>query len=347
MKILHVLNTNKLSGAENVAADICMMLKDNYEMAYCSPNGSIKESLEDRGVEFIPIKKMNVIELRKVVKKFKPDIIHAHDIRATVLATLVSGKIPVVTHLHVKGEDMSNISLKSLLYMFASKKAKKVIVVSKSCLDEYRFKQTIQEKSILLQNIIHSSRVEKLLEKDNNNFSFDFVFLGRLSYQKNPQKIAKVASMVLKKYPSATFGVIGEGELKNEMQAVFKAEDVIDRVTFTGKLSYPYKALKEAKCMLMCSRYEGTPIAALEAMALGTPIISTPVDGMLDLIINQETGFLASKDEELSKVVLKVLSNEDLQKEMSVASVERFRNLNQEDDYKEALISLYNTILNH
>ncbi|HFK1452406.1 TPA: glycosyltransferase [Bacillus pacificus] len=346
MKILHVLNTNKLSGAENVAADICMMLKDNYEMVYCSPDGSIKEALEDRGVEFMPISKMNVIELRKVVRKFKPDIIHAHDIRATVLATIVSGKIPVVTHLHVKGEDMANVSLKSLLYMFASKKAKEVIVVSESCLDEYKFKQEIQAKSTLLQNIIHISRVERLLGKDDNNFNFDFVFLGRLSHQKNPQKIARVASMILKQYPSATFGIIGEGELKNEMEAIFKEENVMDRVTFTGKLSYPYKTLKEAKCMLMCSRYEGTPIAALEAMALGIPIISTPVDGMLDLIIDQETGFLASEDDELSNAVLKVLSNENLQKEMSVASIARFQNLNREDDYKEELESLYKRVLN-
>ncbi|PEW03718.1 hypothetical protein CN425_06950 [Bacillus cereus] len=346
MRILHVLNTNKLSGAENVAADICMMLKENYEMAYCSPNGSIKEALKDREVDFIPLNKMNTLELRKAIKQFQPDVIHAHDIRATVLATGVSGKIPVVTHLHVKGEDMSSISLKSILYMIASKKAKQVIVVSESCLDEYIFKEKIKNKSVFLQNIIHSPRVEKLLEKDESNFNFDFVFLGRLSHQKNPQKIAKVASTVLKQYPSAKFGVIGEGDLKEEMEHIFKTEGVIDRVTFTGKLSYPYKALNQAKCMLMCSRFEGTPIAALEAMALGVPIVSTPVDGMLDLVIDQKTGFLASENENLSEAVLNLLSDKKLQHEMSVASMKKFESLNREKAYKETLEGIYNSIIN-
>jgi hypothetical protein len=52
-RILHILSTNTLSGAENVAADICMMFRDEYEMAYCSLDGPIKDSLCGRGVNFI------------------------------------------------------------------------------------------------------------------------------------------------------------------------------------------------------------------------------------------------------------------------------------------------------
>jgi hypothetical protein len=60
-RILHILSTNTLSGAENVAADICMMFRDEYEMAYCSLDGPIKDSLCGRGVNFIPLKKLNPI----------------------------------------------------------------------------------------------------------------------------------------------------------------------------------------------------------------------------------------------------------------------------------------------
>lgn len=347
MKILHVLNTNKLSGAENVVADICMMLKGDYEMAYCSPDGIIKEALRDREVNFIPLNSMTASEIKRAIKEFKPDIIHSHDVRATVLAAWVSGKVPIVTHLHVNSEDMSNINFKSVLYMLASKKAKKVIVVSDSCLNEYIFKNTIQNKSVLLKNVIYSPRIEKLMDKDKNYYDFDFVFLGRLSHQKNPQKVARVAARVLTQYPSATFGIIGEGDLRQEMEDILKNEGVMDRVTFTGRLPYPYKALKQAKCMLMCSRFEGTPIAALEAMALGVPIVSTPVDGMLDIVVNQKTGFLSSDDMDLAEAVLKLLSDTRLQQEMSTASIKRFADLNQEKEYKQQLEEIYNRTINY
>lgn len=346
MRILHLLNSNNLSGAENVVADICMMFKGIYEMVYCSPNGPIKEALEDRGVEFIPLEKMSILEVKKIINEYKPNIIHAHDVRATVIATLISGNIPVISHLHVNSNDMSRITMKSVLYLLSTMKVKKVIVVSESCIDEYIFKNKIKNKTIVLKNIIYLNRVKKLIEKDITDYNFDFVYLGRLTYQKNPQRLAKVASNVLKRCPNARFGVIGEGEFKKEMEEIFKNEGVLDRVIFTGRLPYPYKALKKAKCMLMCSRYEGLPIAALEAMALGVPIVSTPVDGLRDIIIHNETGYLCSEDDELSNSVIRFLSDESLYKHMSFMSSRRFQDLNDENYYMRKLQIIYNEIMN-
>jgi glycosyltransferase involved in cell wall biosynthesis len=344
MKILHVLSTNRISGAENVVADICMMFDGIYEMAYCSVNGPIKESLEDRGVKFIPLEKMSTLQVRKVIKEYKPDIIHAHDVRATVIATLVSGNIPVISHLHVNSDTMSRITIKSVLYLLSTMKVKRIIVVSKSCINEYAFKNNIKNKTIVLKNIIYLNRINKLIDRDVNDYDFDFVYLGRLNYQKNPQRIAKVSANVLKKCPNAKFGIIGQGELKEEMEKIFGNEGVLNRVIFTGNLPYPYKALKNAKCMLMCSRYEGLPIAALEAMALGVPIVSTPVDGMRDIINHNETGILSSENEELINSVIRLLSDERLYKNMSSLSRKRFQDLNDENYYKEKLKSIYDEI---
>jgi glycosyltransferase involved in cell wall biosynthesis len=128
------------------------------------------------------------------------------------------------------------------------------------------------------------------------------------------------------------------------MEKIFGNEGVLNRVIFTGNLPYPYKALKNAKCMLMCSRYEGLPIAALEAMALGVPIVSTPVDGMRDIINHNETGILSSENEELINSVIRLLSDERLYKNMSSLSRKRFQDLNDENYYKEKLKSIYDEI---
>lgn len=341
MKILHVLNTGKLSGAENVAADICMMFKEDYEMAYCSPDGSIRKALADRETTFIPIKELSVKELKRVISAYQPDLIDAHDVRATVVAALACKSIPFISHLHVNNDDMRKTTIKSFLYRVAAKKAKKIIAVSESCIDEYVFKKAIENKTIVLKNIIYSKRLEILMHKNDQDYFFDFIFLGRLSYQKNPQRLAEVASAVLKQLPDAKFGVIGDGELKAVMEAIFKTNGVSNRAIMTGNLSYPYQAIKQAKCMLFCSRFEGTPISALEAMYFGVPIVSTPTDGLNQLIENKVTGYLSDDDNILVEAVVKLIKNNDLRTEMSIKQIDKFNKINDERAYKKTLSEIY------
>lgn len=340
-RILHILSTNTLSGAENVAADICMMFRDEYEMAYCSLDGPIKDSLCDRGVNFIPLKKLNVLGLRECLKTFKPDIIHAHDIRASVYASFISFNIPVISHLHGNQKAMRKISIKSILYLISTFKVKTIIAVSDSCINDFVFKRIIKRKAVVIKNVIHLKRLEILMDKDEENYNFDFVFLGRLSYPKDPKRVALVASNVLKKCSFAKFGVIGDGELQKEMINVFEEQNVIDRVVFTGKLPYPYKALKSAKCLLMCSIYEGLPIAALEAMALGVPVVSTPVDGIKDLIINNQTGYLSNDNIELENHIIDLITNELLYKKVRRNIYGKIKLINNESYFKMKLNEFY------
>jgi len=340
-RILHILSTNTLSGAENVAADICMMFRDEYEMAYCSLDGPIKDSLCDRGVNFFPLKKLNVLGLRECLKTFKPDIIHAHDIRASVYASFISFNIPVISHLHGNQKAMRKISIKSILYLISTFKVKTIIAVSDSCINDFVFKRIIKRKAVVIKNVIHLKRLEILMDKDEESYNFDFVFLGRLSYPKDPKRVALVASNVLKKCSFAKFGVIGDGELQKEMINVFEEQNVIDRVVFTGKLPYPYKALKSAKCLLMCSIYEGLPIAALEAMALGVPVVSTPVDGIKDLIINNQTGYLSNDNIELENHIIDLITNELLYKKVRRNIYGKIKLINNESYFKMKLNEFY------
>jgi glycosyltransferase involved in cell wall biosynthesis len=345
---MHVLSQNRLSGAENVAADICLMFEGVHEMAYCSPEGPIRYALHDRGVPYISLPVMSLSALKRAIKNYNPAIIHAHDVRATLISVFAAEGRPVISHLHGNSEEMRRLSIKSLLYFLTALKTEQIIVVSDSCLDDYYFKNKIAHKTICLPNTIYPERIYRLMNKDPNEYRFDFVYLGRISYPKDPQRIAKVASTVLKNCPNATFGVIGEGEQKltDIMKAIFKAEGVSDRVTFTGRLSFPYKALKKAKFLLMCSRFEGSPIAALEAMALGVPIVSTPVDGLKHIIRHGVSGFLADEDGALSEFGCELLRNVSLQQRMSENTLKRFKEVCDFETYRYALGEIYTNIHN-
>jgi len=342
MKVLHLLSSDRLSGAENVAVEIIRMFDGTVEMAYSSPGGPIEKSLSARGVKHFPLKKFTTREIKSVVASYQADVIHAHDIRASVQAIRVAGRTPVVSHIHGNHDGMKRITLKSLLYVLASYRIKHIIVVSKSIIEEFQFRSNIIEKTTILYNPIDRKRVAlKAMYDTSDHSTYDFIYLGRLSEPKNPKRIANIASRVLSKSRNARFALVGEGDMADLMKSIFDENGVSDRVDFLGFMDNPYGVLSQSRVMIMCSRYEGTPMAALEALSLGVPIVSTPTDGLVDLIENGVNGYICDNDDDFSERVLDVITQRALFERLSQGAKQRSLDFVSLEDYKKTLQEIY------
>jgi glycosyltransferase involved in cell wall biosynthesis len=346
MKVLHILNTRKLSGAENVAIEIISAFKDEVEMAYMSLEGEIRNSLAERSVKYFPVNHLSKNELSKWINEYKPDIIHAHDIRATIQAVRSANGTPVISHIHGNHDDMKKVSIKSLLYLLYSLRVKSIIAVSKSVVEDYAFSKVIRPNCRVIYNTMNKDRIIEKSQSENHEYHFDFVFLGRLAYPKDPLRVAEVATKVLKQIPNVKFGIIGDGDQKKLMEDFFIAEGVMDRVVFCGYLKNPYKALGQAKAMIMCSEYEGTPMAALESLILGKPIISTPVDGLKDIIVNGENGYISTNNDELAQYVCNVITNDRLRAKLQNGARKTAEEYSDINKYKAELMNIYTKVLN-
>ena len=86
MKILHLLSSDRFSGAENVACAIMQMTRDKVESVYCSPEGPIRKAVEEKGFTFVPLSSMSA--LSRILREEKPDLVQAHDVRASLAASL-------------------------------------------------------------------------------------------------------------------------------------------------------------------------------------------------------------------------------------------------------------------
>ena len=98
IKVLHILSSKTYNGAENVVCQINSMLQgteDNIELIYCSLDGPVRSHIEENRIRFIPVSKIAKKEIARVIREVKPDIIHAHDMRAGFVAALACGKIPL------------------------------------------------------------------------------------------------------------------------------------------------------------------------------------------------------------------------------------------------------------
>lgn len=342
MKILHMLQSDRFSGAENVVCQIISMCKDeNMEFVYSSQDGQIREALEERGIEFHPIKKVSVSEFKRIIKEVKPDIIHAHDMAASFFAALACGKIPLVSHIHNNAYDSRGVSLKSILYRFAAKKAKHIIWVSQSSLDGYAFHKAFEAKSSVLYNIIDVGALKDKIALDPNTYDYDVVYLGRLTYPKNPQRLIEVIGKVVEKRPETKVAIIGTGDMEEEVRQLALDKDLLNNVTFLGFQSNPAKILNDSKVMVMTSRWEGTPMCALESLAMGVPIVSTPTDGLKDLIQDGVNGFLSDDDEQLAKKIVFLLNETEKQKEISRNAAEMSIRYNDMDIYRDKIFQAY------
>lgn len=343
-KVLHVLQSDRFSGAENVVCQIISFFSEHnedIEFIYSSRDGQIREVLKSRNIKFIPIEKLSYAEMKRVINYVKPDIIHAHDMRASFFVALTCESIPFISHIHVNWKESRKLSLKSLLYCMPAFKSKHIFWVSKSSYEDYFFKKLFENKSSILKNVVNSKEILEKASVDSNSYDFDVVFIGRLTEQKDPYRLLEIFYKVLKILPERKFAIVGTGNLLEQLIAKAKMLNIHKSVYFLGFQSNPLKILQDSKLMILTSRWEGTPMCALEAMCLGIPIISTPTDGLCDLITNEYNGCLSNDNDILVKRIIELLENETLYQAYKQNTIRKFRSINDEKAYFMEIKKVY------
>ncbi len=341
-KVLHILASNQYSGAQNVVCTIIDNFKNKYDMVYCCPRGPIEEILIEKKIKYILLNKLSISEIKKVVKKYNPDIIHAHDNRASILSSLFYRKCKIISHIHGNNKIMNTFNPKSFLYYSVSKKFSKIIWVSDSSLDGYYFKNSIIDRSEVIYNVIKQEEIIEKSELYECNEKYDLIFLGRLAYPKNPQRLIKIMRQIKENKSDIKLAIVGDGKDKNEIELLIKQYNLNNNIKLYGFQSNPYPILKNSKLLILTSIYEGTPMCVLEAQCLGKPIISTPVDGIKKIVINNQNGFLSENDNEIAEMILKILNDMELLREMSKNSIKAFNKNNNLKEYLEKLEKIYN-----
>ena len=340
-KIVHILSDVFFSGAENMVCQIVDMFRGEYDMVYASPDGPIRQALEARNVTYRPIAAVTPGEIRKVLDLEKPDVVHAHDMRASVAAAAVCGKTPLVCHIHNNGFDSRKVSAKTLLFLLASGKIRHIFWVSPSAMTSYRFYGAVKGKSSVLRNVIRGDLLEEKARQAPLQTAYDIVFLGRMSEPKNPLRLVKVLNLVHDRYPALQAAIVGKGNLEPQVREAIALSGAEGYIHLLGYQTNGYGILKNAGLMIMTSLWEGTPMCALEAMALGTPIVSTPVDGLCDLVDPGKTGFLEDTDEALADRCAQILRDPTLRAVLSQNTLEKAKTLLDLESYRKELRKVY------
>lgn len=226
-------------------------------------------------------------EIKNIVKKINPDVVHLHSSKAGALGRwCINGrKIPMFYTPHGFSFLMADQSkLKLKIYKFIEKfcaiRKCTTIACSKG---EYIEAKSLNKKATYVNNGINIKELEKTIEtiQKKNSDNFTVFTLGRICYQKNPELFNSIA----KSMPNVKFLWIGDGELRNKLTS--------ENIEITGWVDRE-TALKyalSADVFMLTSLWEGLPISLLEAMYMKKLCIVSNVIGNRDVIKTLCNGF--------------------------------------------------------
>lgn len=339
MRLLFLTPTAIFSGGERVTLDIAVAMRGRgHEVSYCGLEGSVRTFVEEAGVPFIPLAQFTPQAVRSLARELRPDIIHAMDFRASLYAAL-SG-IPFIAHLHNNPPWLRRYGINSLATLFFGRRAGKVLVVSKSVLEGYIFAGAIADNVQVLGNTVNIRAVREQSRSCYFADGYDVGFMGRLTEQKQPLAFIDIVARLRACLPEVRVLLIGEGELRPKVERAIAAKHLEQCVTLAGFLTNPFPAVAGCKVIIMPSAWEGFGLTAVESMALGKPVLASPVGGLKD-IVNERCGKLCASEAEFASEALLLLSAPEIYERKSRAAMERAEQYNDRFTYYNRIEEIY------
>lgn len=266
--------------------------------------------------------------VRKLIKKYAPDIVYAHSSKAGAIARVanIGLKNYCVYNPHGWAFNMKCSPGKRRMYLaiekFAALFCDKIVCISDA------EKQSALEKKVCredkLQVILNGVDIEAyetgvhgaVKRKEMNILEDAFVvgMVGRMSPQKAPDVFVKMAKLVKDKIPNAQFIIVGNGIQEEEVRKYANDNGFGDSLHITGWVDNPmsYVELFDVACLL--SRWEGFGLVLPEYMMAGKPIVASRVDAIPNIIRDGENGLLVDVDDVAgaSEAVLRIYREKEL-----------------------------------
>ena len=287
-----------------------------------------------------------IFKLRKTLKTYQPDTVlsflHYTNIVTMIASLYAKRKFKLILcERSYTPKYLAKIRLGYLrrwLIKFTYRKADKILTVSKSIArvleEDFNIKS---EKIKTIYNPIMLNEIKDKCQKEIKHPFFEderakiIICVGRLAEQKRLDILLRAFSFVRKRDNSVYLIIVGDGELRKELENLSSELRVNKWTDFVGFQSNPYAWIHKADIFVLSSDFEGFPNVILESMACGTPVISTDCpSGPNEIIVNGQSGILVPTEDEkaLAEAILKLLRNETLRRTLSEEAkrrVETFR----------------------
>jgi glycosyltransferase involved in cell wall biosynthesis len=349
MKVLHVIARMNVGGTARYVGDLVAAEPAGFEALLAT--GFVQGSeIEDDCVHGLPVVRIPAMgrainpvadiqayfQLKRVIREFKPDIVHSHTFKAGLLARLVPGSHKRVHTFHGHlFDDQSFSGLQKLVITYAerfnAKRTDLLISVGEKVGRELRAARIgVGQKWASIAPGV------KPLKTVSYNGEFVVGWMARVTSVKNPMLAVEVARVL----PSVKFVMAGGGDLLEEVKAVAPSN-----LSVIG-WSDATKFWSSVSVALSTSDNEGMPIALIEAQLAGIPVVATDVGSNSEVIADGQTGLVVEKDPvAIADAISELAGDVLLRVKMGQAARERARLLFSPRALFEAHSQVYRSLL--
>jgi glycosyltransferase involved in cell wall biosynthesis len=252
------------------------------------------------------------IALVRLIRSVRPDLVHLHSSKAGVLGRIAAAVTGTASRTLYSPRGLAflqeNYSPRArrffeMVEWGAARLGGTVVACSRS--EEVLVRERIRSRSVaLVENAVDVEAVPVHVPSDDGIMRVGAI--GRVAYQNNPELVAAIARQLAR--PDVQFQWIGGGE--PEGARALEAAGV----KVTGWLRRPeaLAALARMDICLHATRWEGMPVALIEAQVAGVPAVTTDVVGNRDVVRHEETGFIASTPEGIADAVSRLIADAPL-----------------------------------
>jgi L-malate glycosyltransferase len=308
--VVHVVVAGEIGGAERMLVDLCAAAAGGERacsIALMTPNEELRALFQRTGIEIddrgagvkegpLPFLKSTLGGsdkkwLLEVLAKRRAGIVHLHTFASQVVGTRAAldhgAKVVRTEHSTRVYDDpscwpFSRWSLERTHAVVCISDHVKRVMMKKAGLS------TDDRRVSVIHNGVDTEKFAPAASERSDD-RVRFVALGRL----DPRKGLDLALEAMTKVPEGILDIVGDGEARGDLEKRTKALRLEDRVRFVGYREDVRESIAAADVLISSAKEEGLGVALLEGMSMGKPVVAVPVGGILEIVREGETGWLA------------------------------------------------------
>ncbi len=327
MKILLIITGLGMGGAEHVVVNMAdELVNRGHQVKIAYLTGQALVLPENPDIEIISIGMTGAksflsayFKLRRLIKSFKPDVVHSHMVHANILSRLVRLTVNIPKLICTAHNTSEGGKLRMLAYRLTDKLADISTNVSEEAVAAFVSKGAVKPGRMLaVANGIDTAKFsfnksdrERLRKELKITDQKMLLAVGRLDTQKDYPNLLNAISLLKQKRQDFKVFIVGDGPLKDELFQLRERLQLTDYVEFLG-IRRDVKALMSASDIyVMSSAWEGLPMVILESMSCERVVVATDCGGVKEVIGSRGEIVPTKKPSALATALDKVLEESE------------------------------------
>jgi glycosyltransferase involved in cell wall biosynthesis len=356
-RVLVLITLAEVGGAQTYVATLLPALAERFDVVVAAHgSGPIRTAAEEAGVRFIALRHVRrpinpwrdlagFLELTRLLRRERPDIVHANSSKAGVLGRLAAAAAGVPIRIFtVHGWAFAaRGGLQSRAYRWADRLTRPLTTVT-ICVSEHdrvtgvRAGTCSSERTVVIRNAVAPETAPRPRHDRPRPL---LVSIGRLKAPKDFITLVRALALL----PADSFDalIVGDGPDRPALEAELRLLGIEDRVRLAGERDDVRALLADADLFVLSSLSEGLPVSVLEAMAAELPVVASRVGGVPEVVVDGENGFLVPPRDprELAVALKRLVDDGDLRRHLGAVGRVRAETRFNLNGFRRAHLELY------